>query len=54
MIRYEEIIDFLVSKWAPIVDALHMNRGGIIVQFLTEILEVLGDLQTHEVSLQLV
>jgi hypothetical protein len=55
VVKYNEVIEFFVEKWAPMVDKIHLknSKGGIIVEFLQCVLEAVNDLPTHEVCSKL-
>ena len=49
IVTYEEVLEFVTEKWAPIIESLHSGRGGVIGDFLSAVLETVKDLPTHEV-----
>lgn len=53
IINFTDIIQFLKDTWAPIVESLHSNKGGIIGEFLSHVLRDVKELPTHEVCVWL-
>ncbi|XP_065916811.1 uncharacterized protein [Dysidea avara] len=50
VITFEEILDFFVKKWAPIVNELHSaTSANDVEEVLWEVLEVIRELPTNEV-----
>ena len=50
LINYEEVLQFFVDTWAPIVDSLHRSTtGSAVEEFLWMVLEVIKELPTNEV-----
>ena len=50
LITYEDVLQFFINKWAPIVNSLHSSTtGNVVEEFLWMILEVIKELPTNEV-----
>lgn len=48
-ITFQEVLDFFVQTWAPIVEKLHQHKGDIISEFLESVLLAIKDMPTNEV-----
>ena len=48
-IKYKEILTFFVNKWAPAVNELHQDQGGLVGKFLLDVVWDIKDLPIHEV-----
>ena len=50
LIDYEEVLQFFVNKWAPIVNSLHGSvTGNAVKEFLWMVVETIKELPTNEV-----
>ena len=48
-IKYKEMLTFFVNKWAPAVNELHQDQGGLVGKFLLDVVGAIKDLPIHEV-----
>jgi len=49
LITYEDVLEFFVQEWAPIVNSLHCAMTSAVEDFLWEVLAVVKELPTNEV-----
>ena len=50
VVTFSDIIEFYINKWAPVVDALHSRKLGLVIDFVTSVLDAIRDLPTNEVN----
>ena len=49
VVKFSEVQDFFMEKWAPHVVALHTCGGGILSTFFLSVCKELEGLQVYEV-----
>lgn len=49
VVTFADVMEFFKSSWAPAIELLHRKKGGIIKDFLVQVLEAVKELPTHEV-----
>lgn len=48
-VKFKDVITFFANSWGPAIESLHSQKGGIVGDFLTAVLEAVRDLPTNEV-----
>lgn len=49
IVEYQDVLQYFVKEWAPVVNELHTSKCGPIRQFISEVVNITKTLPTNKV-----